>query len=71
MDLVLQANPQCAILLTVPNDCYYKKDIPIKIRKDNEKSLLSLQRNTDVVYGTSMVLWEGLGSSNTWRMEGL
>ncbi|RCL75607.1 MAG: hypothetical protein DBW72_02885 [Flavobacteriales bacterium] len=71
MDLVLQANPHCAILLTVPNDCYYKKRYPNKNTGRQRKVIVELAEE----YGCGV--WDfygfmgGLGSSNTWRMEGL
>ena len=71
MDLVLQANPHCAILLTVPNDCYYKKRYPNKNTERQRKVIVELAEE----YGCGV--WDfygfmgGLGSSNTWRMEGL
>ena len=69
--IVLEANPKCAILLTVPNDCYYKRRYPNK-NTDRQRSViieLAAKYNTGVwdFYG----FMGGLGSSDTWRNAGL
>ncbi|MDB4648733.1 GDSL-type esterase/lipase family protein [Crocinitomicaceae bacterium] len=69
--IVLEANPKCAILLTVPNDCYYKRRYPNK-NTDRQRAViieLAAKYNTGVwdFYG----FMGGLGSSDTWRNSGL
>ena len=69
--IVLEANPKCAILLTVPNDCYYKRRYPNK-NTDRQRAViieLAAKYNTGVwdFYG----FMGGLGSSDTWRNAGL
>ena len=69
--IVLEANPKCAILLTVPNDCYYKRRCPNK-NTDRQRAViieLAAKYNTGVwdFYG----FMGGLGSSDTWRNAGL
>ena len=69
--IVLEANPKCAILLTVPNDCYYKRRYPNK-NTDRHRAViidLAAKYNTGVwdFYG----FMGGLGSSDTWRNAGL
>ena len=69
--IVLEANPKCAILLTVPNDCYYKRRYPNK-NTDRQRSViieLASKYNTAVwdFYG----FMGGLGSSDTWKNAGL
>jgi lysophospholipase L1-like esterase len=68
---VLQSNPNCAILLTVPNDDYYMRKYPNR----------NTQRQREVIYQLAaqyqMAVWDfygimgELGSSKTWKIEGL
>ena len=56
--IVLEANPDCAILLTVPNDCYYKRRYPNKNTERQRRVIIELAKKYNTVCGTSMVLWE-------------
>lgn len=67
MKMVLRANPDCALLLTVPNDSYYRKyylnrniarerDVIIELAQEYEMAVWDL-------YG----LMGELGSSKTWK----
>lgn len=68
---VLQSNPNCAILLTVPNDDYYMRKYPNK----------NTERQREVIYQLAaqyqMAVWDfygimgELGSSKTWKNAGL
>ena len=68
---VLQSNPNCAILLTVPNDDYYMRKYPNR----------NTERQREVIYQLAaqyqMAVWDfygimgELGSSKTWKIEGL
>lgn len=68
---VLQSNPNCAILLTVPNDDYYMRKYPNR----------NTERQREVIYQLAaqyqMAVWDfygimgELGSSKTWKTEGL
>lgn len=68
---VLQSNPNCAILLTVPNDDYYMRKYP------NRNTV----RQRDVIFQLAaqyqMAVWDfygimgELGSSKTWKNMGL
>lgn len=68
---VLQSNPNCAILLTVPNDDYYMRKYPNR----------NTGRQREVIYQLAaqyqMAVWDfygimgELGSSKTWKTEGL
>lgn len=71
MKIALNANPKCALLLTVPNDSYYRRkylnrniarerDVIIELAKEYEMAVWDL-------YG---VMGE-LGSSKTWQRNGL
>jgi len=71
IQIVLRANPKCAILLTVPNDSYYKKT---NLNKNTERVRdviieLAIKYQCPVwdLYG----LMGGLGSSKTWEEAGL
>ena len=71
MQIVLRANPKCAILLTVPNDSYYhKKSLNKNIARQREViNELAVQYQCPVwdLYG---IMGE-LGSSKTWQDAGL
>ena len=71
MKMVLAANPNCAILLTVPNDSYYlKKQLNRNIERQREViKELAVQYQCPVwdLYG----LMGELGSSKTWEDAGL
>jgi len=71
IQIVLKANPNCAILLTVPNDSYYlKKHLNKNIDRQREViKELAIQYQCPVwdLYG----LMGELGSSKTWEDEGL
>lgn len=68
---VLQSNPKCAILLTVPNDDYYMRKYPNR----------NTERQREVIYQLAsqyqMAVWDfygimgELGSSKIWKTEGL
>ena len=68
---VLKSNPNCAILLTVPNDDYYMRKYPNR----------NTERQREVIYQLAaqyqMAVWDfygimgELGSSKTWKIEGL
>lgn len=71
MEMVLRANPDCALLLTVPNDSYYRRryynrniarerDVIIELAKEYEMAVWDL-------YG---IMGE-LGSSKTWKYNHL
>lgn len=71
IQIVLRANPNCAILLTVPNDSYYhKKNLNKNIARQREViNELAIQYQCPVwdLYG---IMGE-LGSSKTWQDAGL
>lgn len=71
MKIVLRANPRCAILLTVPNDSYYRrKYLNENIAKERQVIIeLAIQYNIPIwdFYG---IMGE-LGSSKTWYQNDL
>lgn len=66
MQMVLRANPDCALLLTVPNDSYYhRRSLNRNIAREREvieELAVEYQMAVWDLYG----LMGGLGSSKTW-----
>ena len=66
IQLIQRANPNCAILLTVPNDSYYKR------RYANPNTKLAAQVIDELAQKYKMAVWDfyeimgGLGSSQRW-----
>lgn len=66
IQLIQRVNPDCAILLTVPNDDYYKR------RHPNPNTAVQQQIILDLAKEYRMGVWDfyavmgGLGSSNKW-----
>ena len=66
IQIVLRANPKCAILLTVPNDSYYKKKYKnLNIAKQREMILELASQYRCAVWDFYGIMGE-LGSSMTW-----
>lgn len=66
ISMIQRANPNCAILLTVPNDDYYKRKIP------NPNTVTQQNIITELAEELNMAVWDlfevmgGLGSSQKW-----
>ncbi len=71
IQIVLDANPMCAILLTVPNDCYYKRKYPNKNTERQRDVILELARKYNCGVWDLYGIMGGLGSSDIWKREGL
>lgn len=71
IQLVLEANSKCAILLTVPNDVYYKRRYPNKNTERQKQVIIELARKYNCGVWDFYGLMGGLGSSNIWKREGL
>ena len=71
IEMVLEANPRCAILLTVPNDCYYKKRYANKNTARQREVIMDLAKKYQCGVWDFYGFMGGLGSSNTWREAGL
>lgn len=71
IEIVLEANPKCAILLTVPNDCYYKRRYPNKNTARQREEIIKLAKKYQCGVWDFYGFMGGLGSSNTWKTEGL
>ncbi|MEZ4803003.1 MAG: GDSL-type esterase/lipase family protein [Gelidibacter sp.] len=66
IQMILRVNPECAILLTVPNDDYYRR------RYQNPNTAVQQKIITDLAQKYQMAIWDfygimgGLGSANEW-----
>jgi lysophospholipase L1-like esterase len=69
--IVLEANPKCAILLTVPNDCYYKRRYPNKNTDRQRAVIIELASKYKTAVWDFYGFMGGLGSSDIWRNAGL
>lgn len=69
--MIQRKNPDCAILLTVPNDSYYKR------RKPNPNTIKQEQIILEIALEYNMAVWDcfevmgGLGSSHKWYKNNL
>jgi lysophospholipase L1-like esterase len=71
MQIVLAANPKCAILLTVPNDVYYKRLYPNKNTERQKQVIIELAKKYNCGVWDFYGFMGGLGSSNIWKSKGL
>jgi lysophospholipase L1-like esterase len=71
IQLVLNVNPKCAILLTVPNDCLFNKKY---LNKNTERQREMIYQ---LAYKYEQAVWDfygimgELGSSKIWKDKGL
>lgn len=71
MQMVLRANPDCALLLTVPNDSYYRRRyLNRNIGREGEV-IAELAKQYDVAVWDFYSIMGGLGSSRTWKLQHL
>lgn len=71
MQIVLRANPKCAILLTVPNDSYYhRKYLNRNIAREREMIIELAEEYKMPVWDLYGLMGE-LGSSKAWQRNGL
>ncbi|MDW5289863.1 GDSL-type esterase/lipase family protein [Formosa sp. PL04] len=66
IQMIQRANPECAILLTVPNDDYYQKKIPNPNTAVQQKIILELTQKYKMAAWDLYSIMGGLGSSNAW-----
>ena len=71
MKIVLEANPKCAILLTVPNDCYYRRKYPNKNTARQRDVIIELAKEYNAGIWDFYGFMGGLGSSYTWKNASL
>ncbi|MBI1836518.1 MAG: hypothetical protein HYR91_04565 [Flavobacteriia bacterium] len=71
MQIVYRTNPNCAILLTVPNDSYYlKKYLNKNIAREREM-IIELAKQYQVPIWDLYGIMGELGSSKKWQVAGL
>lgn len=71
LQMVMRANPNCAILLTVPNDAYYKKkQLNKNVAREREMIIQLAKKYEAAVWDMYGIMGE-LGSSKVWSRNGL
>ncbi|MHA7941482.1 GDSL-type esterase/lipase family protein [Formosa sp. 3Alg 14/1] len=66
IQIIQRANPDCAILLTVPNDDYYQKRIPNPNTAVQQRIIVELTKKYNMAVWDLFSVMGGLGSSNNW-----
>lgn len=69
--MIQRINPDCAILLMVPNDDYYKRKIPNPNTATQQKVIMELSRKYYMAVWDLYEIMGGLGSSNKWYQNKL
>ncbi|MBJ7879958.1 GDSL-type esterase/lipase family protein [Gelidibacter salicanalis] len=69
--MIQRVNPDCAILLTVPNDDYYKRKIPNPNTATQQKVIMELTKKYHMAVWDLYAIMGGLGSSNKWYQHKL
>lgn len=71
MQMALRTNPDCALLLTVPNDSYYHRKYLNKNIARERTVIIELAEEYDMAVWDLYGLMGELGSSKTWRNNNL
>jgi lysophospholipase L1-like esterase len=71
MKMALRANPDCALLLTVPNDSYYRRRYLNKNIAREREVIIELAEEYDMAVWDLYGLMGELGSSRTWKNNSL
>lgn len=71
MKKALKANPNCAILLTVPNDAYYRKKYLNKNVAREREMIIELAKKYKLPVWDMYGIMGELGSSKQWQLNGL
>lgn len=71
MRMIQRVNPDCAILLMVPNDDYYKRKIPNPNTATQQKVIMELAEKHHMAVWDLYEIMGGLGSSNKWYQNKL
>jgi len=71
LQLVLKSNPNCAILLTVPNDDYYMRKYPNRNTERQREVIYQLAAQYQTAVWDFYGIMGELGSSKTWKNAGL
>ncbi len=64
--LIQKANPDCAVLLTVPNDSYYKKKFPNPRTRIAEKIIYEVAKEQQMAVWDFYEIMGGFNSSRDW-----
>ena len=67
MQMVLRANPDCALLLTVPNDSYYRRRYLNKNIARERDVIIELAEEYNMAVWDFYGIMGELGSSRTWK----
>jgi hypothetical protein len=71
MKIVYEANPNCAILLTVPNDSYYQRKYLNRNIARERDMIIELAKQYQVPIWDMYGIMGELGSSKQWQLAGL
>lgn len=71
MKIALRANPKCALLLTVPNDAYYRKRYLNRNVARERAVIIELAKEYKMAVWDLYGVMGELGSSKTWQRNGL
>jgi lysophospholipase L1-like esterase len=66
IQMIQHINPNCAILLTVPNDNYFRKKYPNQNTAVQEQIIFALAQKYNLATWNLYAIMGGLGSSNNW-----
>ncbi len=64
--LIQKANPDCAVLLTVPNDSYYQKKIPNPRTRIAQKIIYEVAKDQNMAVWDFYEIMGGFNSSQSW-----
>ncbi|WP_062059890.1 GDSL-type esterase/lipase family protein [Aquimarina longa] len=64
--LIQRANPNCAVLLTVPNDSYYKRKIPNPRTRIAQKIIYEVAKEQQMAVWDFYEIMGGFNSSQSW-----
>ncbi|WP_224491563.1 GDSL-type esterase/lipase family protein [Robertkochia flava] len=66
IEMVQRVNPDCALLLTVPNDSYYKRRYPNRNTEQQQQIIHKLARKHQMAVWDFYEIMGGLGASGQW-----
>ena len=71
LEMVKNTNPHCALMLTVPNDSYYRRKAPNKNTRIQQEIIHSLAKEYHAVVWDFYAVMGGFGSSQRWYLRKL
>jgi lysophospholipase L1-like esterase len=69
LQMIFRVNPDCAVLLTVPNDSYYKRKYANKNTRIQQSIIHRLARKHEMAVWDFYAVMGGLGSSQKWYLK--